>query len=205
MEHYDIGNYRVTFDPLEHRYYIDGREVASISGIVREMLPAHYKNVDADILEKAKQKGKALRDMIEHYERYGQKAYHPEMQGYIALKRQHQFDVLESETVVLLWHHGAIIAAGRFDMVVASPYMDGTGIADVRRMAHFKEAHVTLQLNLYKRAYEQTYKRRIDYLKCIHLRGRFKDYVDIPVNPKMVDETLEDYIEHHPIDYTAFL
>ncbi len=204
METYHIQEHTVLFDQTNHEYFVDGRKVVSISQIVREMLPRHYKNVDPEILKIAAEKGLQLRDMIEAYERHGQKTYHPEMQGYIALKRQHQFSVLESETIVLLWHHGVVIAAGRFDMVIESPYHKGIGIADVKRMAHLQIDHLTLQLNLYKLAYEQTYKRRIEYLKCIHVRNRYHSFEDIRVDPNYVKETLEKYLEKHPLDYTAF-
>jgi len=202
MEHYDIDSYKVSFDPINHSYYVDGNKVISVSQIVREMLPRPYKNVDPEILKKAAEKGNALHDMIEHYEQFGEKTYHVEMKGYIALKRQYQFSALENETIVLIRHHGAVIAAGRFDMVVESPFMKGIGLVDIKRMAHINDQHLSLQLNLYKLGYEQTYKRRIDYLKCIHIRNRHKQYLDVPIDQAFVKEILDRYVEKHPIDYT---
>ena len=205
MEKFIIDDYEVLFDKDNHQYYVDGHLVASVSQIVREMLKAPYKNVDPEILKKAALKGTELHDMIEQYEVNGIKTYHHEMQSYITLKRQHQFEVKESETIVLIRHHGAIIAAGRFDMVVESPYLSGLGIVDIKRMAHLKEEHLKLQLNLYKLGYEQTYKKRISYLKCAHIRNRYHQYVDVPIDQDYLQSMLDKYVEAHPIDYTKLI
>ena len=76
---------------------------------------------------------------------------------------------------------------------------------DVKRAAHIDEKRLTLQLNLYKLGYEQTYKEKINYLKCIHIRNRYHRYLDIPKNKEFTKETLDKYIEKHPIDYTRYL
>lgn len=205
MEDYIIQNHEILFDAHHHYYYVDGLRVASISQIVSELLPNNYKNVDPDILNKAAEKGNELHDMIETYERFGQKTYHPELQGYLALKNQYQITVIESEKIVLLYHNNVVIAAGKFDMIVESPYIKGFGIADVKRMAHFHEDRIKLQLNLYKLAYEQTYKKRIHYLKCFHIRKRYHAYIDIPVDRTYTKEMIDKYITKHPIDYTKLM
>lgn len=205
MEHYTVVGHDIEFDPINHDYIVDGFPVASISKIVDTQFPRNVKKIDPEILRIAAQKGNELHDMIEHYERFGTKTYHPEMQGYIAVKNQHQIDVLDNEKIVLLHHHGVIIAAGTFDMIIQSPYIKGIGIADVKRMAHLDEARIKLQLNLYKLAYEQTYKTRINYLKCFHIRKRYHAYIDVPVDVDYTKAILDQYIEKHPIDYTKFM
>lgn len=125
MKQYTIAGHNVHFDPIEHRYIVDGFPVESISKIVDDRFPRNVKNIDPEILRMAAEKGNQLHDMIEQYERFGTKTYHPEMQGYIAVKNQHQIDVIDNEIIVLLHHHGVIIAAGTFDMIIQSPYMKG--------------------------------------------------------------------------------
>jgi hypothetical protein len=127
------------------------------------------------------------------------------MQGYLALKTQHQFDVLKTGLIILLHHQGIIIAAGRFNMIVESPYIKGQGIADVKRRLHLDEERLMLQLNLYKLGYEQTYKQKIHYLKCIHIRNRYHHYVDIPENKEAALALIDTYIERHPIDYHEWM
>lgn len=205
MKEYTIAGHNIQFDPIKHLYIVDGFPVESISKIVDAHIPRNIKKIDPEILRIAAEKGNELHDMIEQYERFGIKTYHPEMQGYIAVKNQHQIDVLDNEKIVLLHHHGVIIAAGTFDMIIQSPYIKGLGIADVKRMAHLDEARIKLQLNLYKLAYEQTYKQRINYLKCFHIRKRYHAYIDVPVDADYTKEVLDQYIKTHPIDYTKFM
>lgn len=202
MRHYTINEHAIAFDEDNHHYFVDGKRVASISQIVSSIYPIHYKNVDPAILKKASEKGNQLRDMIEAFERFGNKTYHPEMQGYLALKNQHQITVVESEKIVLLHYHSAVIAAGTFDMIVESPYLKGIGIADVKRMSFLHEERLKLQLNLYKLAYEQTYKKRISYLKCFHIRNRHHAYIDVPIDAIFTKKVLDQYIIKNPIDYT---
>ena len=199
MKTYQLNDHTITFDEAQHQYWVDGYRVYSISQIVRILLKAPYKNVDEAILKIAAEKGNALRERIARYERYNEKNYHPEMQGYIRLKHQHQFTVLTQDPLVLLFHQGCVVAAGRFDMLVSSPYIKGIGLADIKRMAHIQEDHLLLQLNLYKLAYEQTYKKRIHYLKCIHIRNREAAYLDVLVNPAYTKKMLDDFVKTHPI------
>lgn len=205
MEHYRIQDYDVSFDPENHRYRVDGKPVPSITQIISEILPVKRKKIDPAILKKAADRGNELRAMIENYETRGHKTYHPEMQGYLALKTQHQFDVLETGTLILLHHHGVIIAAGRFNMIVESPYIKGQGIADVKRRLHLDEERLMLQLNLYKLGYEQTYKRKIHYLKCLHIRNRYHRYIDIPENKQAALDLIGKYLDKHPLDYHEWL
>ncbi|MFP4078546.1 MAG: hypothetical protein ACLFUQ_05345 [Candidatus Izemoplasmataceae bacterium] len=204
MEYYTVQSHEVAFDPVKHRYWVDRRLVASISTIVDTVYPRTMKKVDPKILEKAAERGNRLHDMIEDYERHGKKVYDAEMQSYLALKRQHQIEVKENEVLVLLFHDGVPIAAGRFDMIVFSPYIDGHGIADVKRALHLDEDRLSLQLNLYKLAYEQTYRKKIHYLKCMHIRNRYYKYLDVLVNKRFTLDAIEKYLKRHPIDYTSY-
>jgi hypothetical protein len=205
MKQFTIAGHKIEFNPETHQYIVDGFFVESISKLVDYHYPRNTKKIDPEILRIAAEKGNELHDMIEQYERFKTKTYHPEMQGYIALKNQHQIDVIDNEKIVLLHHHGVIIAAGTFDMIIQSPYIKGLGIADVKRMAHLDEARIKLQLNLYKLAYEQTYKQRIDYLKCFHIRKRYRAYIDVPVDSDFTKHILDEYIKNNPIDYTKFM
>ncbi len=204
LETYEINDHIVTFDDTTHTYTVDQKPVISVTQLIDMFYPKPYKNVDLEILKKAAKRGNQLHDMIEQYERFNKKTYHIEMHGYLALKTQHQFRVKESEKIVLIYHDGIVIAAGRFDMVIESPYIKGLGIADVKRMAHLDETRLILQLNLYKLGYEQTYKTRINYLKCIHIRNRYYNFIDIPINKKPIDKLIQQYLEKHPIDYTHY-
>jgi len=205
LVHFELGDYVLDFDPVNHEYFVDGEKVASVSDIVNDLYPRSMKNVDPEILKKAAERGSELREMIEHYERSDQKIYHKEMHSYLSLKGEHQIQVQNTKVPVLIHHHGVVIAAGRFDMVVKSPYIKGEGIAQIKRAAHIDKWRLELQMNLYKLGFEQTYKQKIHYLKCIHIRNRHREYIDVMKNKKRTLDMLDTYIERHPIDYTRYL
>lgn len=195
METYDIQGYLVTFNNADHQYTVNGKAIISVTQLIDRLLGKPYKRVDPVILEKAAQRGNELHDMIERYERFGEKTMHKEMATYLGLKKQHQFDVLESEKIVLIMRYGQVIAAGRFDMVVSSPFIKGQGIADVKRSLHLDETRLKLQLNLYKLGYEQTYRKKIHYLKCLHIRNRQGNYLDVPTDRAYVETMLDHYLD----------
>jgi hypothetical protein len=201
MEIIQLNQYIVEFDPIHHQYKVNDQNVISVTQLIDEVLGKPYKNVDPGILQKAAEKGTALHDMIERYETTGDKTASSEFRGYMALKGQHQIEVLENEKIVVIEAYGVPIAAGRFDMVVKSPYMDGFGIVDVKRTLNLNEERLKLQLNLYKRGYEQTYKKKIKYLKCMHIRNHYFNYVDVLVDPLYTESMIEKYLIKHPIKY----
>lgn len=205
MEHHEIQGFSVTFEENDHQYTVDGYPVVSVTQLIDAVLGKPYKRVDPLILEKAAEKGTLLHDRIAQYEMHQEKAFHPEMQTYLALKRQHHIEVVDSEKIVVIQHDGVPIAAGRFDMVVRSPIMKGLGIVDVKRSLHLHEDRLKLQLNLYKLGYEQTYKEPIHYLKCMRIRHRFNEYVDVSVDKAWTLEKIEKYLVKHPIDYTRYM
>lgn len=197
IEIHNIGDFVVTFNPEDHQYTVDNKHVLSVTQLISEMLPKTYKNVDPGILKKAAEKGIALHDAIERFERFGEVSLLQEFKSYLHMKRFHAIHVIENEKIVVISHHGVPICAGRFDMVIESPHLKGKGIADVKRTAHIFNKHLTLQLNLYKLGYEQTYKEPIHFLKCLHLRYDHADYIDVSVDKTLVKDVLDAYYEKH--------
>jgi len=201
IETFQIFDDIVTFEKTNHIYTVNGKKVVSVTQLIDSVLPKKYKKVDPEILQKAADRGTHLHDMIEQFERFETTYDDYEFKQYISLKKQHQWEVLESEKIVILKESGIPIAAGRFDMIVKSPYINGLGIADVKRTAHIHTDHIKLQLNLYKRAYEQTYRKKIHYLKCIHIRNRLKEYIDIPIDLAYTQEKINDYLYKNPLTF----
>jgi len=196
-EIHQVGEHTVTFDKASHTYEVDSKPVISVTQLIKEVLPQTYKNVDPDILKRAALRGTELHDAIEQFEVNGEFSELLEFKYYRKLKRQHQFEVKKSEQIVVVKHHGIILCAGRFDMIVESPFIQGKGIVDVKRTAHLFSDHLKLQLNLYKLGYEQTFKEPIHYLKCIHLRFHHHEYVDVSVDSKFVKHYLDLYMDKH--------
>lgn len=201
IETFEINEDTVTFEKEIHTYTVNGKKVVSVTQLIDQVLPKKYKKVDPEILKKAAERGTHLHDMIEQFERFNIEQDDFELRQYIHLKKLYQWDAVESEKIVILKEAGIPIAAGRFDMVVKSPYIDGLGIADVKRTAHIHTDHIKLQLNLYKKAYEQTYRKKIHYLKCIHIRNRIKEYLDIPVDAAFTHQKIQEYLIKNPLQF----
>lgn len=199
MDLHHVADFIVEFEPHTHQYKVDGKPVVSVTQLMDAVLPKRYKNVDPEILFRAAARGTELHDMIEQFEVHGVMTPSIELRSYRQLKRQHSFDVIENEQIVVLSHFGIPFAAGRFDMVVKSPFIDGIGIADVKRTLHIAEEHLKLQLNLYKLGYEQTYKKPVHYLKCIRVRNRFNEYLDVPIDQSFTMTKIEQYLALHPL------
>ena len=191
--------YEIMLDPINHHYIVNGKKVYSISFIIDTLCKKPYKKVPEERLEIAKEKGQNLKTIIFDYEKDNITITHPELTSYKALKKQHQFDILALEKVILLRHQGHIIAAGTLAMLVRSPFIKGLGIAMIKRSQHLDEERLKLQLNLYKLGYEQTFKKRINYLKCIHIRHRYYNYVDVSIDTEFTKRMLDRFIELYPI------
>jgi hypothetical protein len=201
METILLNDYVIEFDPAHHQYRVNNKKVISVTQLIDEVLGRPYLKVDPVVLQKAADRGTALHDMIERYEKTGDKTSSVEFRSYMALKGQHQIGVLENEKIVVIEAQGTPIAAGRFDMIVKSPFIAGIGIADVKRTLHLNEERLKLQLNLYKRGYEQTYKKKVRYLKCMHIRNQYYNYVDVPVDSAYAEAMIQKYLDRHPIAY----
>lgn len=199
IETVNVGDHIVTFDPESHAYHVDGKPVISVTQLIKEVLPTTYKNVDPEILKRAAKRGTELHDAIEQFEVAGVMSDLLEFKYYRKLKRQHQFEVKKNEQIVVIKHHGIVVCAGRFDMIVQSPFIKGLGIVDVKRTAHLFQNHLKLQLNLYKLGYEQTFKTPIHYLKCIHLRNHHHEYLDVGVDSKFVKHYLDLYVDKYQL------
>jgi hypothetical protein len=200
---FQVEHYLIEFEEESHQYYVDHIPVISVTQLIKELLPSPYKRVDPTILARAAERGTELHDAIEHFEKTGEVSHLTEFKNYLKLKKQHQIDVVNNEQIVVISHLGVVIAAGRFDMVVTSPFMKGFGIVDVKRMAHLHPTHLALQLNLYKLGYEQTYKTPIAYLKCMHLRGHHYEYVDVLFDKVLIQKYLNKYVDLHPELFTT--
>ena len=170
----------------EHLYLVDGIIVPSITQIVKKIVGGRYKDVPADVLKRAADKGTAVHEAIENYVKNGVDSTLPELRGFKFLQRQYNFRVLESEVPVILFDAVSPIAAGRLDLVLE---MDGKiGGADIKRTATLDKEYLYYQLNLYRIAYFQSYGVDWEFLRGIHLREEKRKFVEIPIDEGAVKE-----------------
>lgn len=178
MEYYDD----------DHIYLIDGIIVPSITSLLHR----DFSFVNNYTLQEAARKGTELHEAIENYCRYGSESDLVEVENFKKLQREHNFEVLDNEIPVILFDDDEPIAAGRVDLVIK---MNGEiGGADIKRVSRLNKKSLTAQLNLYRKAYFQSYGVEWKFLKGIHLKEDIMKFADIPINDEIVNETLEAII-----------
>ena len=186
-----VNGYELEYIHESHMYIVDGVIVPSVTQILDCKFGKKYDFVSPQVLRRAAEKGTAVHEAIEQFERYGTESDLKELRNYKFLKKVYGFECLESEIPVILFKNGEPVAAGRLDMVVA---MNGkTGLADIKRTSALDKNYLAYQLNMYRIAYQQSYGVQIDFLRGIHLREDTRRFVDIPIRENIVWEVLEEW------------
>ncbi len=183
----------VEFISDTHEYFVDGIKVPSVTQIVASVLPNQYRDIDPAVLKHAADKGIALHREIENYEKENIKGYTEEFNNYLYLKKIHQFQPIENEVLIYIESDGIPVCAGRLDMIITSKEFEGLGIGDVKRTANIHFEHLKLQLNLYALGYEQSYNKKINFLKCIRLRYSQANYLDVSLDLEYAKEKIKEF------------
>lgn len=188
-----INGHTVVFNEYSHTYYVDGKTIPSVSTIVQKYSNRYglddYANIPAHVLANAARKGVAMHKEIERYETENIKGYSLEFDNYLSTKNQYRFDVEKMERIVLFCHEGKPIYAGRLDMVID---INGEkAILDLKRTSKLYHEKVELQLNLYRLAYEQSYKEQITGLYCLRLRDYATDFISHDIDESIAFDSLK--------------
>ncbi len=143
-----IKGYQVEFDPIEHQYFVNGKEVPSISQLCKRENQDMYEGIDQLTLRRAATKGVGLHKEIENYELKNIQGQSIEFQNYLLVKRNYRFNKEMTERIVIIEIDGKIVCAGRFDLLAT---IDGKSVLiDFKRTSQIHLNYVTLQLNLYR-------------------------------------------------------
>lgn len=196
MERWQIGGHAVEFYRDTHAYLVDGRQLPSVTQIVRWALGDKYGNVNAARLHKAAEAGTLLHESIERYVKTGQmEPPSRELTGFAWLMRQYGARALASEVPLVLSVGGEPVACGRCDLVLA---LDGDLCgADIKRTSVLDREYVGLQLNLYRIAYRQCYHHEWHRLYGIHLRGFTRRLVEVPIAESLALGYVEEWRRTH--------
>lgn len=175
----------VDFYPDEHIYHVNGVEVPSVTRKIQEIYGDSYSMVNPNLLQRSAD--------------YGTKV-HKEIQGLIELRdcgwdisdrisektqeTRNYFNQIEplykifplfTEKVVVLYNdEGKPVAAGRFDLACRIGDDKQLAICDFKTTSTIHTKNVSAQLNLYKKAAEQSgyfEPGEVTYLGAIHLSG----------------------------------
>jgi len=191
MQVWNVNGRTIEFEEESHTYHVDGKKCISVTQLLHFYFPNMYKNVNEEILKRKAELGTELHNAIEIYEQDGwARDDLEEFRNYKFLKSKFKFNVVRSEVPILIDYKHLTIC-GRLDQVQE---LDGVkGLADIKHTATLNKEYVTMQLNLYRIGYQQTYKDEIQFLKAIHLNKDKRKYVDIDINEEYAKKVIEEY------------
>ena len=187
-----INNHDVEFLEKEHIYLVDGIIVPSVTTIISKYYESPVK-VSQDVLELAGLLGTKMHESIEMYERYGTKSETKEFKNYLFLKEQLKFKNIENELIVLYEQDDKVLYIGKLDQVIE--LNNQLGINDFKRVSTFNKEKVSMQLTLYAIAYEQTYKKKIDFISGTHLKEDKRKFYKLLRNDEKALNLVYKYME----------
>ena len=188
-----INGHRLRYLKDSHKYIVDGYETASVTDIVKRTNPDLYKDVDKKYLNIGSRRGNALHDSIYYYESTGNKGFSDEFKSYLELKEEYNIKSLENELFVLICNtKNEPLCAGRLDMLYIKN--DLLGILEFKRTYELYLDNVSLQLNLYRYGFTQTYGIDISELLCFRLRDSLKEVTNIKIDSMLAESALYAYL-----------
>lgn len=193
MESWEIAGGLLEYIDETHTYIYDGVILPSITQMLKFKFGNKYNSVDEKVLKRAAEKGTAVHQAIEDYEKRNiDDEVCVELRNYKFLKKQFDFKCLDNEVPIVLFYKDKPIAAGRVDLIIEDK--GKVGIADIKRTSVFDKEYVAYQTNLYRLGYQQSYGIEISFLRGIHLRDKVRKYIELPIKEEMMLEFIEKYL-----------
>jgi hypothetical protein len=180
---------KVSFEPTEHKYFVNGKEVPSITTLLQEHYGNKYAMVRPEILKAAADYGTAVHSEIESYINLRKKdpkavlvTEHDEVKNYFNIVEPvYEIEPLMTEKVVVLYGpDNKVAAAGRFDML--GTVKGKTTLIDFKTTSTINRQSVSAQLNLYLTGLLQSgYVESIDDIDIgvVHLSGMKSTYTPL--------------------------
>ena len=181
-----------------HQYLVNGICIPSITQVLSHRFGNKYAGIARETLEKAAEYGTGVHAAIEGYAREGwlaeeTRGFEAELRNFEWLQKQFEFKIVKTELPVILYDYEEPIAAGRLDLLMETRGVKS--IADIKTTSTLDKEYLGCQLNLYRRAFMQTYVDPILALDAIHLRRKVvRRFVPIPINEELTDEIINEFL-----------
>ena len=175
----------VVFYPSSHSYFVRDKKVPSITELIQNVYGNSYANVNPELLQRSAEYGtkvhKQIQDLID------MRLMGLDISDLLTDKNQetrnyftyiepiYKVNPLFTEKIVVLYNdNDEPVAAGRFDLACEVGEDRQKAICDFKTTSAIHTKNVSAQLNLYKKAAEQSgyfTKGEITYLGAIHISG----------------------------------
>ena len=187
----------VIFNEEDHTYLLGDKYLKGVTGtLVRRAYPHTYdtpvgmtEDVWKEKLRNAAANGTSIHQAIELYEDLGVESDMPELQNYIAVKKNNGFINLATEYIV----SDEEMYASAIDHVWYHEESKGIFLIDIKRTSEVHYPDVTCQLSIYKRFFEmQNPELTVAGIAVLWLRN---ENVEFRLLKPLADEVIDALIE----------
>lgn len=170
------------FKEETHQYFHKGLEVPSVTQIISASNQGALDNIPTSILDNASERGTAVHQAIEFYNKYKfaniSEDYKPYFEAYQDWYNKNSFSFIEVKSEVQVYHK-VLNYAGTIDMLITDTMEEKT-LVDIKTTNELNMKYVALQLSAYKEALaSQGIKVRNMYVLWLKKDGTY-EYIGVP-------------------------
>lgn len=139
------------FEEAAHAYFLNGKEIPSVSKVMEPLSNYEYGNVDENVLKRAAYKGTAVHNAIENYLKYGIDDLEPDYRGYLeGFMGWWNYQKPEYVASEIRTYHRILGYAGTADLLAL---IDGRlYLVDFKTTSRLVEKNCRVQLEAYAQA-----------------------------------------------------
>ena len=184
----------VVFTPEDHRYFLKGRELSGITGLIKSQLfKDKYKDIPQFVLDRAAERGTLIHESIELLDGgFAPAELTPELENYKRIKEKNALTTVANEYIVTDNEH---FASG-IDLVL-SDKEDNIILADIKTTSVLDKEYVRWQLSIYAYFFElQNPDLKVSKLYALWLHGDKFEFAEVErIDTKITKELLQCEIE----------
>lgn len=184
----------VAFNQDDHTYFIDGKELSGITGLLKKHLFSDkYKDIPEFVLNRAAERGTFIHEQIELYDSgFDPAESTPELDNYKRIKSENGLQTIANEYIVTDKAH---FASG-IDLVFTNV---GKNIilADIKTTSVLDKAYVSWQLSIYAYLFElQNPELKVSKLFALWLRGDKSEFAEVErIDTEIIQDLLQCEVE----------
>lgn len=184
----------MVFTPEDHRYFLNGKELSGITGLIKSQLFADkYANIPQFVLDRAAERGTMIHESIELLDSgFAPAETPPELENYKRIKEENALTTVENEYIVTDNEH---FASG-IDLVL-SDKEENIILADIKATSVLDKEYVRWQLSIYAYFFElQNPELKVSKLYALWLRGDKYEFAEVErIDTEIVKELLQCEVE----------
>ena len=164
------------FDPQQHKYFVDGKELISTTRLMKKHnLAPSYDNVDEETLSRSAEYGKIVHSELEDFIKYDKPSFSVEVEDFEMWIKENQ---LEDSMIASELQVNNDLVAGTIDFIYEDA--DGLVIADFKTTSQVHKEAVSWQLSIYR----ELLGKEINKGVCFHIKGNLFQVLEIPLKTK---------------------